>query len=178
MQPGLRAAARLSPVSLSYFARRLGCYHRDLSSSQKVTADIMLAKAVLEHQPISTFKASASSDRSRKAVNVLTPVSAGTLNSSRQVWPPKMNPLKRTATQANAREPSMDWQDFKRAHSDPASMTQLGRMERLHDSVYFDEDDFSDDANIDLDADEAPFISKSNTNAISYQRLPQEDQLK
>lgn len=178
MQHGLRATARLSPVSLSFLARRLGCNHRSLSGSQKATADIMFVRAVQEHHPISTFKASASSDRSRKAVNVLTPVSAGALNSSPQFWPPKMNPLKRTATQANAREPPMDRQDCKRAHSDPASMMQLGRMERLHDSVDFDPDDFPDDANIDLDADEAPFISKPNTNAVSYPRLPQADQVK
>lgn len=142
-----------------------------------MTADIMLAKAIQEHHPVSSFKASASSDRSRKVVNALTPVSAGTLNSSRQVWPPKMNPLKRTATQANARELPITRQDFKRVQSDPASLAQLGRVEKLHDTVYFEESDFVDDADIDLDADEAPSFSKSNTTAISYPRLPQADQV-
>lgn len=178
MQPGLRVAARLSPVSPSYLARLLGCNYRRLSSSPKVTADTMFVNAVKEHHPVSSFKASASSERSRKAVNALTPVSAATLNSSSRVWPPKMNPLKRTATQANGRESPMNRQDFKRVHSDPISMAQLGRVERLHDSVYFDEDDFSDDANIDLDADEAPLVRKSNNTAVSYPRLPQADQVK
>lgn len=178
MQPGLGLAARLSPLTPSYLTKLCGCNYRSLSSSHKVAADTMFVRAVQEHHPLPSFKASATSDRSQNAVKILTPVSAGTLNSSRQFWPPKMNPLKRTATKANVREPPTDRQDFKRAHSDSASMTQLGRVERLHDSVYFDEDDFSDDANIDLDADEAPLVSKSKTAPVSYPRLPQADQVK
>ena len=142
-----------------------------------MTADIMLARAVQEHHPPSGFKASASSDRARRAINALTPVSAGTLNSSRQVWPPKMNPLKRTTTQVYARESPIDRQDSKRVQSEPANIAQVGRMDKLHESVYFEEDDFSDDADIDLDADEGPFASKSDTTAVSYPRLPQADQV-
>lgn len=137
----------------------------------------MLAKAIQEHHPVSNFKVSTSSDRSRKVVNALTPASTGTLNSSRQFWPPKINPLKRTATQANVREPPINQQDFKRIQSNPANMAQLGQVEKLHDTVYFDENDFVDDADIDLDADEAPLIGKTNTTAVSYPRLPQADQV-
>ena len=177
MLPGLRAAACLSLVSPFHRVRLLCSNLRNLSSSQLVTADIMLAKAIQDHHPVSSLKTSAASDRSRKAVNALKPASTGTLNSSGHFWPPKVNPLKRTATQANAREPPIHRQDFKRVQSDPTSMAQLGRVEQLHDTVYFDENDFEDDADIDLDADEVPLTSKSKITAVSYPQLPQADQV-
>lgn len=177
MLPGLRATACHSPVSPFHLVRLFGFNSRNLSSSQLVTTDTMLAKAVQEHHPASNFKTPSASDRSRKAINPLMPASVGTLNSSRQFWPPKTNPLKRTATQANAREPPIQREDIKRSQSNPVGMAQSGRMEKLHDTVYFEDDDFVDDAEIDLDADESPLFSKPKTAAVSYPRLPQADQI-
>lgn len=176
MLPGLRAAACLSPVSPLYLVRLLGFNFRNISSSQIVTTGTMFPEAIQEHHPVSKFKAPTALDRSRKALNALTPLSAGTLNSPRQRWPTKINQLKRTATQANAREPPINRKDFKRTPSHPANMAQSGPVETLHGSVFF-ESDFSDDADIDLDADEAPLVSTSNTTAVSYPRLPLADQV-
>lgn len=137
----------------------------------------MLAKAIQEHHPVSSFKASASSDRPRKVVNALTPASTATLNSPLHFWPARTNPLKRTAIQANVREPPIKRQDLKRSQKSPANMAQLGRVEKLHDTVYFDENDFVDDADIDLDADETPLLKKPATTAVSYPSLSGADQV-
>ncbi len=147
---------------------------RTLSTSRGLRADIMLAKAIQEHNPASKFKAPI---LSRKATNALTPASTTTLNASRQFWPAKTNPLKRTASEANGREPATDRPDFKRSHNNLASMAQLGRVEKLHDTVYFDENDFEDDADIDLDADDAPLVKNAVPTALLYPPLPKADEV-
>lgn len=144
----------------------------NLSTSQRLAADIMLAKAIKEHNPVSSFKPSTSSDRSRKAVNALTSASTTALNSSSQFRPTKTNPLKRTATQANVTELPRNRKDIKRSLVGLANMAQLERVGKLHETVYFDENDFVDDADIDLDADESPSLTTSFTTAISYPPLP------
>ena len=47
-----------------------------------------------------------------------------------------------------------------------------GRVGKLHDTVFFDENDFEDDANIDLDSDSASSKTLVNSTDISYPTLP------
>jgi len=47
-----------------------------------------------------------------------------------------------------------------------------GRVGKLHDTVFFDENDFDDDANIDLDSDSASSKTLVNSTDVSYPTLP------
>lgn len=131
----------------------------------------MIAKAVQAKEPVpaSRPKGSTSSKPVRTLDSALKPRPAAELNVSRSFWPAKSNPLKRTASQANAKAPASGRQsslmssntfDFSQGSNDG------GCIGKLHDTVYFDENDFEDDADLDLDADE-PLVLKPPSQ-VSY----------
>lgn len=137
----------------------------------------MLAKAVQKHVPSQAPKAISSQPRS----NTLQPSPSTVLNASRPSWPSTKNPLKRTASEAMGSCQSRD-HDRESSLSRPASKGSLtemsqssiggGRVGKLHDTVFFDENDFDDDANIDLDSDSASSKTLVNSTDVSYPTLP------
>jgi len=137
----------------------------------------MLAKAVQKHVPSQAPKGISSQPRS----NTLQPSPSTVLNASRPSWPSTKNPLKRTASEAMGSCQSRD-QDRESSLSRPASKGSLtemsqssiggGRVGKLHDTVFFDENDFDDDANIDLDSDSASSKTLVNSTDVSYPTLP------
>lgn len=135
----------------------------------------MLGKALQAKDPgpAQRPKGSASSQRIRALDSALKPRPAAELNASRSLWPAKSNSLKRTVSQASAKEPSSR-QSSMMSSNTLAGLSQGsndgGRVGKLHDTVYFDENDFEDDDNIDLDADEPAVLKPPQ---ISYPTLPQ-----
>ena len=134
----------------------------------------MFSKAVQEHDPsVPGLKGTTLSQHYKNAANVLKPSHPSVLNSSRP--PTTSNPLKRTASQAHATVSPFTSQEKagnKRATIDRIrSQMNGGRVGKLHDDVYFDENDFDDDANIDLDADDSPVNHKHPSPAPSSATL-------
>ena len=117
----------------------------------------MFTKAVQDHNPaLSTgFRGTTLSQHYKASGNVLKPVNPTVLNSSPPSWTTSTNPLKRTASQANTREAPYTREERTRNKRTMVELGQPstggGRVGKLHDSVYFDENDFDDDSNIDLD---------------------------
>ena len=117
----------------------------------------MFTKAVQDHNPaLSTgLRGTTLSQHYKASGNVLKPVSSTALNSSPPSWTTSTNPLKRTASQANAREVPYTKEEHTRNKRAMMGLSQPspggGRVGKLHDSVYFDENDFDDDSNINLD---------------------------
>lgn len=136
----------------------------------------MLGKALLAKDPgpAPRPKGSASLEHLRPRANALKPCPAAELNASRSLWPAKSNPLKRTATQASKKEPSLSRQSSMVSSNTFTGLSQGssdgGPLGKLHDTVYFDENDFEDDADIDLDADESAVLKPPSQ--ISYPTLP------
>lgn len=50
--------------------------------------------------------------------------------------------------------------------------SSIGRVGQLHEAVYFDENDFDNDEDIDLDAEEPSLVP-----AVSYPSLPDQAQV-
>ena len=117
----------------------------------------MFTKPVQDHNAsLSTgLKGTTLSQHYKAGGNVLKPVKSNALNSSPPSWNRSANPLKRTASQANAREGPYTSEEHTRNKRTMAELSQSStggdRVGKLHDSVYFDENDFDDDSNIDLD---------------------------
>ena len=117
----------------------------------------MFTKAVQDHNPaLSTgLRGTTLSQHYKAGGNVLKPVNSSALNSSPPSWTISTNPLKRTASQANAREAPYTSEEQTRNKKTMVELSQPslggGRVGKLHDSVYFDENDFDDDSNINLD---------------------------
>lgn len=132
----------------------------------------MLAKAVREHDPVgSGLKGSTSSQNYNVAANALKPRPSSMLNTA---YSPPANPLKRTASQASGRESpfSSQEQGLKKAMmglTQPS--TGGGRLDKLHDPVLFDENDFENDEDIDLDAEDSPIVSRSISSGASSSTL-------
>ena len=130
----------------------------------------MLAKAVQEHNPVVSGLKGSTSSQNHNA-NALKPRASSLLNTA---YPAPANPLKRTASQASGRESpfSSQEQGLKKAMM---NMTQpsigRGRLDKLHDPIYFDENDFEDDEDIDLDADDSPIASTSMSSGDSSSTL-------
>ena len=117
----------------------------------------MFTKPVQDHNAsLSTgLKGTTLSQHYKAGGNVLKPGNSNILNSSPPSWNRSANPLKRTASLANAREGPYTSEEHTRNKRTMAELSQPstggGRVGKLHDSVYFDENDFDDDSNIDLD---------------------------
>ncbi len=147
----------------------------------------MFAKAMHEQnlqdqKSVPGHKGSTSSQPSQTVARTLKPSAPTTLNAARPFWPVTGNPLKRTATQANAKEPSSTRQDKAMNSKSFLRLSQgsndEGRVGKLHETVYFDENDFEDDADIDLDAEEPLFHKSSSHFQTSQSTLPMPSQLK
>ena len=132
----------------------------------------MLKKAVQEHNPLSTgLKNFTSSQHSNAIDNTLKPRPSSVLNTA---YPTPAKSLKRTASQASggASPSSSEDQGLKRAMLNLAQPSiGGGRLDKLHGPVFFDENDFEDDENIDLDADDLPIASRSTSSGASSTTL-------
>ena len=132
----------------------------------------MLKKAVQEHNPmLSGLKNSTSSQNYNAIDNTLKPRSSSVLNTA---YPTPARSLKRTASQASGRgsPSSSEDQGLKRAMlNHPQPSIAGGRLEKLHGPVFFDENDFEDDEDINLDADDSPIASESMSSGASSTTL-------
>lgn len=136
----------------------------------------MFAKAVQEQNPIPGRKGSNSSLIPRTFGRTLKPSDPATLNAARPFWPVTRNPSPRESTQMDKKKFSTTWQDPKMSGDSFVGWSQgnsdKGCVGKLHDTVYFDENDFEDDANLDFDADEQPISKRSSDSQILYPTLP------
>ena len=105
----------------------------------------MLAKAIQAHTPAGSGpKGSTSSQR---------------LNATATEKPKGLKPLSRSSPASLNQE-----QGLKRALMNPTQPSHGGpRLNMLHDPVFFDENDFENDADIDLDAIDSPIPTSSHT---------------
>ena len=142
----------------------------------------MLAKAVQQHNPVlSGLNGSSSSSQQNynASANVLKPRPSSVLNTT---YSAPAKSLKRTASQASGRESPFGSQEqgLKKAMMNTTQPSARGaRLDKLHAPVFFDENDFEDDQDIDLDADDSPIASRSMSSAGSSNTLlpdlPQKD---
>jgi ATP-dependent exoDNAse (exonuclease V) alpha subunit len=143
----------------------------------------MLGKALQDHSPAMTGGLRGTTLQQHYKANALRPVAPAALNTSLPSWSASTNPLKRTASQANARESLFSSQEQGLKKKIMIDLTQQpsssGRVGKLHDTVSFDENDFDDDADIDLDEDlslqagSQSFDTQSSRTLLpdSYQKL-------
>lgn len=136
----------------------------------------MFAKAVQDQNPIPGSKGSNSSQIARPFGRTLKPSDPATLNAARPFWPVTGNPSPRKSSQTDVKKSLTTWQDPKMSGDTFVGWSQgssdRGCVGKLHDTVYFDENDFEDDANLDLDADEPPIAKISPDSQILYPTLP------
>ena len=110
----------------------------------------MLNRAVKGHHPAPGASNRSSQDQKS---NALKPAQSPLLNS-RSSWPSSTSSLKRSSSEISggsswASQERMGKRQGSGQHS-PAS-NHIGRLDKLHTNVFFDENDFDDDSNIDLD---------------------------
>lgn len=132
----------------------------------------MLKKAVQDHNPVvSGLKGTTSSQNYNATANTLKPRPSSILNTA---YPTPANALKRTASQASDRASPFSSQDqgLKKAMmSLTQPLTGGRRLDNLHDPVFFDENDFEDDQDIDLDAEDIPIARRSTSSGASSSTL-------
>ena len=132
----------------------------------------MLKKAVQQHNPaVSGLKGTPSSQNYNATANSLKPRPSSILN---RAYPTPGNPLKRSASQASGRESpsSSQEQRLKRAMMDLTQPSTGGaRLDKLYGPVLFDENDFEDDQDIDLDAEDSPIVGTSISSGASSSTL-------
>ena len=150
--------------------------NRYLSSTHaRIQAAAMLAKAVKQHNPTQNLKGSSQS--TLRPNNTLQPSSSAVLNASRPTCSTSKNPLKRTASQAmggylsteTRKPPSRDSPLARHdsglsrssVHEPSLLPSDGGRVGKLHDTVFFDENDFVNDEDLDLDSD--PSVDPTQT---------------
>lgn len=91
---------------------------------------------------------------------MLKPSASAVLNAPGSGWQAgASNPLKRTAAQANAMGGLLSKQDSTSYKDNVVDLTRStsyggGRVGELHDAVYFDENDFDDDVDLDFDVED------------------------
>lgn len=138
----------------------------------------MFAKAVQDHSSVSGFKGVSLSQSLRGNPNSLKPSASVVLNAPRQNWP-ATNPLKRTASQVNGRENSLSSHDSVMSKNSTMDLSQRtdggGRVGKLHETVFFDENDFENDADVNLDAEEPMSRQTSSSTLLGYPTLPSEN---
>ena len=162
-------------------SQRLPSQHHLTISCASLHVSGMLAKAVQNHHPVSANKHTIQTQCSRTIVDALKPSLPTSLNASRPSYSAISNPLKRPIAQASIRDSFHKSHDQRMGRSASPGIYQLskdgGRVGKLHDTVYFDENDFEDEATIGLDLSK-PFLSTStNHGTISYPALPSEHQV-
>lgn len=120
----------------------------------------MLAKAVQDHHPglPGSLKGATLQQHYKANGNPLKPGPATAQNATIPPWSASVNPLKRTVSQATSVDSGYCTQD----HGSKRLMIDLtqpgGRAGKLQNAVFFDENDFDDDADIDLDAEDTPSV--------------------
>lgn len=132
----------------------------------------MFAKALQQHNPGPGLKGNAFSQDFKNNADPLKPTASSILNNPRIQYPAQSNLLKRTASQASEGEIWRGGQEEitkKTPMIDPA--TTGDRVGQLHVNVYFDENDFEDDDNIDLDQDDLPMTTKTQSSVGSSATL-------
>ena len=119
----------------------------------------MLGRAVQDHHPgLPGLKGTTLSQyhKANANSNALKPVPGITLNTTLPSWSQSSNPLKRKASQANGDDAPYSSQG-QTSQKNVAALAQAqvggGRVGKLHDTVFFDENDFEDDSKLDLDED-------------------------
>ena len=128
----------------------------------------MLGRAVQDHHPgLPGFKGTTLSQQyqANSKANALKPVPPAALNAALPSWSQQKNPLKRTASQVNGTQPphgSQEQRSNKNLAMSSSTAFDGGRVGKLHQTVFFDENDFEDDANIDLDEDDSPTLGKAS----------------
>lgn len=130
----------------------------------------MLARAAKEHTSAPTWRSS----QSHTLDNALKPVSSATTNAPSA--PLYKNPLKRTASQASGGSQDISRNILSRSSSGLFVLlksrihllTMTGMVGKLHDNVYFDENDFDDDDALDFN--DTPANHSSST--VHYPSLP------
>lgn len=141
----------------------------------------MLGRAVQDHHPgLPGIKGTTLSQQYSNAKAIpLKPASATALNIN-PPWPRSSNPLKRTASQADRSDSGYNTgyhiQELPTQKKTMINMTEpsASRMGKLHESVFFDENDFDDDANIDLSEGSIFPPVKDNDSAHSSSTLLQD----
>ena len=131
----------------------------------------MLKKAVQEHNPaVSGLKGTTSSQNYDATSNTLKSRPSSLLNSA---YLTTANTLKRTASQASSGQSpfSSQEQGLKKAMMNLSQPSTGGRLNKLHDPVFFDENDFEDDQDIDLDAEDLPIPRRSTSSGDSSSTL-------
>lgn len=113
----------------------------------------MLGRAVKQHHPTPFTQSQKSNDVSSQP---LKPKQPSVLNS-RASWP--SNSLKRSASEMTGSDvsskPPGGIGSLQARTAPPRNNYVLGRLDKLHANVFFDENDFDDDSNIDLDDEPA-----------------------
>lgn len=130
----------------------------------------MLSRALQESN--SNYMARGS-QRSQDIANALNLSPPAVTNTSISRWTGYKNPLKRTASQAHSKNPQSKLQAptniGSRLQRDAfGPLGEAGMVDKLHENVYFDENDFEDDADLDLNNEEPTATPKD----IIYPRLP------
>ena len=108
--------------------------------------------------------------------NVLKPSVSAVLNATGSGWQAGAgNPLKRTAAQANGMVNLLSKQDSILSRDNVVDLIQStnegSRVGKLHDAVYFDENDFDDDVDLDFDVED-PKTKGHLSTAIIKPTLP------
>lgn len=131
----------------------------------------MLAKALQEHNPtLSGLKGSTSQSYNTNA-NALNPRPSSILNTA---YPAPGKSPRRTTSQTSGKNSPFGSQEqgLKKAMLNLTKpSTSGGRLDKLHGPIIFDENDFEDDENIDLDADDSPIASRSMSSGASSSTL-------
>lgn len=130
----------------------------------------MLGRAL---QEANTNCVAKSSQRPQDIANASNSRSSAASNISISRWTGYKNPLKRTASQAQSKNSQSKLQApvkiGSRLYGDAfGPLGGIGMVDKLHENVYFDENDFEDDADLDLNNEE-PILTPKD---IHYPRVP------
>lgn len=166
----------------------------------------MFARAVQEHNSATNLQLQRISDSGKQTIPsskptaapnpprqdiILKPNRSGVLNTSREsAFTSSTNPLKRTACQIASATASRRLQRNTMSKQ-PITYTSSGIVNKLHQGAFFDENDFVDDDDIDLDhgnpdsiqypslqSGSLPLVQhQGSDHSIAYPQLPSEPNL-
>ena len=111
----------------------------------------------------------ASSTQSRQTV--LTPTTTTTANRTNAIASYN-NPLKRTASQAGSTSSSQYPPKSSKSSARPTEQSSSGVISKLHEGVFFDENDFVDDDELDLDNSGIDQVEYPKLSSTSQATLP------
>ena len=136
-------------------------------STSTFDAQIMLTKAIQQHQPAPAAK---QYSLSQTLLPSSSPSSRPDLHSNRP-WRKQPQSDRSTISQVN---PVLKPSAFSKSQS---QLSAQGHVANLHDAVYFDENDFEDDADLDLEVEDPMSkghlsVSKADINLPAEQKTP------